>query len=119
MLQIFKTMADRYNRYATFLGRKRACEVLLNSSDRMLEDAGFSRELLEQGVAAWPWLRTQSDQDLQPLDLQTSATRAAIKELQSYSEAELLDLGLTRGTITQAVLRGREGIDNLRDRKAA
>ena len=32
------------------------CKDLLAKSDRQLTDLGFSRELLEQGVKAWPWL---------------------------------------------------------------
>ena len=51
-----KAISERYTRYMTNVGRKRAAEALLLSSDRMLEDAGFSRELLQKGAAGWPWL---------------------------------------------------------------
>ncbi|MFK7993055.1 MAG: hypothetical protein AB8B87_02895 [Granulosicoccus sp.] len=112
-------MSDKYVRYMTYLGRKRAREVLLNSNDRMLEDAGFSRALLEEGVGAWPWLTSEKDQSLEPIDFANPATLKAIEELQSYNDAELNDLGITRGTIVQAVLNGREGMDGSADRKAA
>jgi uncharacterized protein YjiS (DUF1127 family) len=36
-------------------GRARACNSLLTLNDRLLEDIGISRELLQQGVSAWPW----------------------------------------------------------------
>lgn len=35
--------------------RARARRELLRYSDRALVDAGFSRELLETDVGAWPW----------------------------------------------------------------
>ena len=61
MLARLKAMSERYNRYMTYVGRKRACDALLLSSDRMLKDAGFSRELLQQGAEAWPWLAADAD----------------------------------------------------------
>ncbi|MFK8082192.1 MAG: hypothetical protein AB8B97_18035 [Granulosicoccus sp.] len=119
MLQIFKTIAERHNSYMTFMGRKRACEVLLSSSDRMLEDAGFSRALLEKGVDGWPWLISEDERTMAPLDLSTLSARSAIKELQAYSEAELHDLGITRGTIVEAVLHGRDDQERNSEQKAA
>ena len=119
MLKTLKTMAERYNRYMTFVARKRTCEILLNSSDRMLEDGGFSRELLQKGVAAWPWQATDDDQNMRAIRFDSATTRKAILELQSYSENELHDLGITRGTIKEAVRHGRVGIDGDTERKAA
>lgn len=37
------------------IGRNRVRHELLMMSDRNLKDIGFSRELLEKGVSAWPW----------------------------------------------------------------
>lgn len=119
MLQALKTMAKRYDRYMTMVGRRKAREVLLNSSDRMLADAGFSRELLEKGVAAWPWLSADADQSLQPVNYDALTTRHAVSELQDYSDNDLHDLGITRGKIKDAVQHGREGIDRHTDRKVA
>ena len=67
MFPIFKNIASRYNSYMTRLARVRTLEVLLNSSDRLLEDAGFSRDLLEQGVDAWPWRIDGEAQELRPI----------------------------------------------------
>lgn len=44
------------------VGRERARRELLNLNDRYLEDLGFSRELLEEGVNAWPW-RVSAEQE--------------------------------------------------------
>ena len=65
----YKLMKDRYpsvpsrtklgsgsRALATLGGRRQARRALLAKSDRLLADMGFSRELLEQGVKAWPWL---------------------------------------------------------------
>ena len=67
MFPIVKKIASRYNSYMTTMARARTLEVLLNSSDRLLDDAGFSRDLLEQGVAAWPWRIDDQAQELPPI----------------------------------------------------
>ena len=38
-------------------------EELLLKDDRLLADIGISRELLEEGVAAWPWRIDQRGDD--------------------------------------------------------
>ena len=119
MVQTLKSMANRYNNYMTHLGRKRACKVLLHSSDRMLEDAGFSRELLEKGVDAWPWQASDSSTELEPVRLDTLTLKRAVHELKSYSDQELNDLGISRGTIAESVIKGREGIERQEERKVA
>jgi len=119
MLPTLKKLTDRYNRYMTMLGRRRAREVLLKSSDRLLKDAGFSRELLEQGVDAWPWAASDARQDLPPLKFDDEAAQKAIRELQSYKDSELHDLGITRGRIRDAVYNGREGFESDVDKRAA
>ena len=40
----------------TWIERSRLRQELLRLDARLLEDAGYSRELLEDGVRAWPWL---------------------------------------------------------------
>ena len=119
MLQALNSMATRYNDYMTFVGRKRACEVLLRSSDRLLEDAGFSRELLQKGVDAWPWRSSDSAPELRPIQLDKLTLKRAVHELKSYSDQDLHDLGITRGTITESVVNGREGIERQKERKVA
>ncbi len=67
MLNKLNKIAEAYNRYMNHVARTRVREALLQSSDRMLEDAGFSRELIEQGVQAWPWRETTTKQQEKPL----------------------------------------------------
>lgn len=116
-MKIFDNLLHGFNSYMTFLGRARARDVLLRSSDRMLDDAGFSRELLESGVKAWPWHKPAPP--LKPLDFQQVGNAAAIRELQTYSDKDLNDLGISRGSIPEAVIFGREGSDNDSERKVA
>ena len=116
-MKILDNLLRGFNSYMTHLGRARAREVLLRSSDRMLEDAGFSRELLESGVKAWPWHTPELA--LTPLDFEQVGNVAAMRELQTYSDKDLHDLGISRGSIPEAVMFGREGIDNNSERKVA
>ncbi len=51
-----KKIETENHTFANVAGRRRARRTLLAKSDRLLADMGFSRELLEQGVDAWPWL---------------------------------------------------------------
>ncbi len=49
------------------IGRNRVRHELLMMNDRNLKDIGFSRELLEKGVSAWPWrVETVEADVLQP-----------------------------------------------------
>ena len=49
----------------------------------------------------------------------TPEERKAAKALQGFSNAELADLGLARGTIREAVRNGRDGIDPAPTHRAA
>jgi uncharacterized protein YjiS (DUF1127 family) len=95
----------------TWISRSRLRQKLLKMDQRRLDDIGYSRALLEDGVRAWPW-RTPADQ-LGGLSLSRTLPPAvfakAVAELRAYSDAELGDLGLTRGTIEEAVRDGRPG----------
>ena len=56
--------SNYFSRYFTRLGRSRLRRYLLTQSDRLLADAGFSRELLDEGVSAWPWRHDVATQTL-------------------------------------------------------
>ena len=116
-MKILDNLIRSVNSYMKYLGRARAREALLRSSDRMLEDAGFSRELLESGVKAWPWHRPAPA--LTPLDFKQVGNVAAMRELRTYSDNDLNDLGISRNSIREAVMFGRDGIDNNSERKVA
>lgn len=114
----------RFWAFVEHVGRERVRLSLLGQSERQLADAGFSRELLLMGSKAWPW-RPQQDEWLRRFEfastskLETESTREsakniseadvqlAIEELDAYSDQELNDIGLTRGTIEYSVRHGR------------
>ncbi len=95
MLKLLTRISERYNCYMNHVSRIKAHEVLLRSSDRMLEDAGFSRELLDKGVAAWPWRQADGEQRLKPVDCEELAPRQANAEQDSFSENGLHGLNVT------------------------
>ena len=95
----------------TWIERSRLRYNLLQFDGRLLADAGFSRELVEAGVRAWPWRAPEEPATTLHFSRRPTEAdyRAAIAELQSYSDVELLDLGLSRGAIPEAVRNGRPG----------
>lgn len=111
MYKLFKKIARGYNQYMIHMGRERARQGLLGLNDRLLQDNGFSRELLEAGTQAWPWLMDAAQGASEPLNLKHLRREKAVSELESYSDRELLDLGIARGSIRQVVESGRPGID--------
>lgn len=119
MFKVLKKVALGYERYMTYRGREVARDYLMRCDDRMLADNGFSRELLTQGVDAWPW-RTMEEQETQlRATIEHATRRQAMKELSSMSDAELHDLGITRGTIEEAVSSGRPGLEREEQLKVA
>ena len=113
-------LKTRVSHFFEELGRSRVRQTLLQFSDRQLADAGFSRELLLAGNKAWPWRaepeeweqRTYTSQVAKPEpELNPADVQSAIEELHAYSDQELEDLGLTRGTIEYAVRNGRPGFE--------
>jgi len=107
----------------TWIERSRMRKDLLRLDPRLLADAGYSPELLEAGVRGWPW-RTPAEPaaGLGALHLGKPLTeadyRAAIAELESYSDTDLLDLGIARGGIEEAVRNGRPGFPEEQQRAA-
>lgn len=93
---------------------------LLSLDDRLLEDAGFSRELLLQGTKAWPWRPDEQlqDQSLNGPYSQKELDRAA-STLRGFSDKDLRDLGIGRGEIGYVVQHGRQGYDSDRNLSAA
>lgn len=91
-------------------GRAKTLAHLEGLSDRTLNDLGFSRSLMRQGVSAWPW---KKEQEIAGFDGETSpeAINAAVEELNAYNDFELADLGLARHEIRDAVVNGRKDIE--------
>jgi len=91
-----------------YLSKRRDHQLLMKLDDRTLADINISRELLEEGVKSWPWrLPVETVQ----VAVGAGQIRAAIRELEQYSDAELSDLGISRGSIQEAVMHGRPGIE--------
>lgn len=65
---MLKTIGRVLREQLVHLQRERMRGELLTLSDHALQDAGFSRELLLEGVRAWPWQATD-EESLAPLDL--------------------------------------------------
>jgi uncharacterized protein YjiS (DUF1127 family) len=104
------------------VGRERARNSLLHLNDRLLEDVGLSRELLVEGGSAWPWRKdsveiasaTKKKKITNIFSMaseQEVEIQRAIKELKSYSDRELADIGITRCDIEFVVRNGRPKLD--------
>lgn len=119
MLQTLKSIATRYNGYMTYVGRKRACEVLLKSNDRLLEDAGFSRELLEKGANAWPWQVTDPAPELKAVIFDKLPIGSTVSKPESCNEQSAHDPAITAGIITEPVVNARESHEREEERKVA
>ena len=98
----------------TWIERSQLRKQLLARDDRVLADIGISRDLLQRGVRAWPWTTpAEPVEGLGRFKLEPAVSEAeyatAVAELEGYADADLWDLGLTRGTIEEAVRHGRPG----------
>lgn len=118
MNTIVNSLVNVYRRFETRRTLAQARYELLDHSDRQLADIGVSRELLQQGVQAWPW-RVAADGTGQPLPEPVQSHRLsrreidhAVAELNAYSDAELDELDLRRSEIRHAVRYGRPGYPN-------
>jgi uncharacterized protein YjiS (DUF1127 family) len=90
-------------------GRNRLRSQLLSCSDHVLEDMGFSRELLLQGVSAWPWRLDGEQNEAKVYSIfskHEKEIRQAINELESYTDRELSDIGIVRCDIESIVRNG-------------
>lgn len=102
-------------------GKLRMQSYLMRLPTSQLIAWGYSPTQLSKGISAWPW--RLEDQPMAASSTETAFTakqlRASVKELQSFSNAELADMGLNRGTIEHAVRYGRQGLENDKTSQAA
>lgn len=84
-----------------------------------LIDYGFSPELIAQGVSAWPWREDTTINDIEIIKQHIEEERLSINALNSLTDAELRDIGVARGSIAEAVRKGRPGIEHEENAKAA
>ena len=121
-MSIFNSIKNALVKASEHNGKVRARQELLRMSDRQLEDFGFSKVLLMDGVKAWPW-RTDSDySDEMQAGFAAAAVKPeqdhrvvnqAISELRAYSDRELAELGVTRHGIEEAVRYGRPAVEGV------
>jgi len=84
----------------------------MRMSDRQLEDVGISRRLLNEGISSWPWQEdAKAELTAQPNQMKAKDINSAISELSGMSDAQLKDIGISRGTIRHSVQRGIDGRD--------
>ena len=90
-------------------GRAKTLSHLNTMSNSQLEDLGFSRELMAQGISAFPW--KAQDFNSMPTLTETRATskeiKDSIKELQALNNRDLADIGISRYEIEEVVINGR------------
>lgn len=133
MSNIFKNLKDVFVKVSMHNSKSRLRQQLLGMSDRQLQDFGFSREMLIEGVSAWPWrIDTVADAvaagtdltkegiSVAPVVSQIAAPkvskrkiRKAVKELSSYSDRELAELGVSRNNIEEVVRYGRPTVEGV------
>lgn len=118
-MTLLKRFYRGYQKRMLSAGREQARTQLLSRPDRILSDLGFSRYLLESGVDAWPWAASTETSPEIVLDKLLASDEQAISELQTLTDMELKDLGITRGVISESVKQGRSGIEFDQERKVA
>lgn len=116
-MKILKRLLDSTNSYMTYTGRVKTREVLLTYSDRMLVDAGFSRELLESGVKAWPWHLPEPA--LPAMDFNQSGNVFIKSERLASSIDKKTDLELPRVCAPEVEMTGRDSLKSRNERKVA
>ena len=133
MSNVFSKLKNVLVKVAIANSQARLRQQLLSMSNRQLEDYGFSRQLLLEGDSAWPW-RTDVVADavaagtslkaegviVAPEVVQVAAPkvtkrsiRKAVKELNSYSDRELAELGVNRQSIEEVVRFGRPSVEGV------
>lgn len=114
-----KRLKNRFSQYLEHYARIKSRQILLQLSDRQLDDAGISREMLLKGTSEWPWRVVEQSLPSQKESafprLATASTpvtgneyQQAVKDLEKMSDRDLHDLGITRGEIKHAVMYGPE-----------
>ena len=82
------------------IAKARMQSTLLCMGQDWVERQGYSWELLRTGTAQWPWRQTPE------AAAEEQEIRRAIQELKQFSDRELHDIGISRGSIEHAVRYG-------------
>ena len=92
---------------------------LQNMPERQLIDCGFSPYLVSEGLKGWPWRIDSTTTESPTLECLIKDEQRHISELETYSDSDLADLALSRGTIRDSVRNGRPGIERAQTDEAA
>ena len=126
MLNLVAMVVSGYDKYMNRLARQRTLRVLAQQSDETLRDIGISRAMLNSGVTSRQvdaaGMRHEQAESVTAKPLSTyhrvMSRRRAIRELRACSDRELRDIGITRGSIVEAVHLGRPGVDQVSESTA-
>lgn len=117
-MSLFKNLSARFHKSLEIRSAHRLHQELKLLDRATLVDAGFSLYLLSKGPSAYPWREQGSDAVVlkaattkKPVMRDKFAIKRAIAELKSFSDAELNDLGVSRGDIEYVVRHGRPCIE--------
>lgn len=101
---MFKKILAFIARSQEIRARQLVRSQLQEMPDYLLEDLGFDRAAVAEGLDAWPWRKAAAAEPLesQPLFSRRELRRAE-RELAAMSDRELNELGIARGDIRAAV----------------
>lgn len=110
-MNMINTIKNTFANASQYTSKARSRRQLLDLSDRQLADFGISRELLEEGVSAWPW-RVENEtvvsrrSHVEGIALEPSMADATIgqaaRELGGYSDRKSVQLGIHLASMSAA-----------------
>lgn len=111
MNTIGKTI-NSMNRFFERVAKARMQSTLLTMGQKWAEDKGYSYEAIVAGESEWPWRK------LPEKAAEEKEIKRAIRELKSFDDRQLRDIGIPRGEIELAVRHGRPGYEYDTDQAA-
>jgi uncharacterized protein YjiS (DUF1127 family) len=104
MITISK-VTNSVGRFFESMGKARVNSWLLRMGPEWVENNGYSYEALRGGISKWPWRRAPEKV------AEEKELKRIIRELKSYNDRELADIGIPRSGIEDAVRHGRPGYE--------
>ena len=88
---MFKVINKGFKGFVARVGRERVRREFLSRNDRYLDDIGVSRDLLEEGVDAWPWKpAAEFAQIVKPVTNRGVAASEGFRKLASFAGLDSL-----------------------------
>ncbi len=114
-MSIFKKIIQSFERS----GQRKTLYHLRTMPERQLIDCGFSPQLISEGLKSWPWRAESSIEESPGNEYLNTLEQQHVEQLQSYTDSELRDLGIYRGSILDCVRNGRPGVERSQTDEAA